>query len=275
MTNRVNLVADGRTREYLIFQPENDTEDLLPVIVSLHGTLGSAAQMMSFADFRPLAEKEPFFIVCPEGITQTWNDGRATKANLAGVDDVAFISELIDHLIATYPIDTRRVYITGMSNGGFMASRLACEIPEKITAMAAVAATLDRNAAIHQMTPLPVLYIHGTRDPMVPYNGGPTKAAGGDVYSHQQMIDIWVNVNACDSRSTQEITDHAKDSTTVTAKIYTSSLNKMQVCSYTINNGGHTWPNGPQYADKHFIGLVSHNLDACLTIWNFFRRFSR
>ena len=275
MQLRETIKAGSLVREYLIYIPEQLSQGrLLPVIISLHGTLGSAEQMMNFADFRPLAEREQFFIICPEGITQTWNDGRQTKAHLAGIDDVAFIDELITHLINTYPIDMTRVYITGMSNGGFMASRLACEIPGRIAAIAAVAATLDRNAGILPVKPLPVLYIHGTRDPMVPYTGGPTKAAGGNTYSHEEVVKLWTELDGCTELEVTEIADLANDGTSIIKKQYSNPGNKLRVISYTVKGGGHTWPSGPQYASKYFVGLVSHNLNGCAAIWDFFKDFS-
>lgn len=275
MQLRETIKAGSLVREYLIYIPEQLPQDsLLPVIISLHGTLGSAEQMMSFADFRPLAERDHFFIICPEGITQTWNDGRQTKAHLAGIDDVAFIDELITHLINTFPIDKTRFYITGMSNGGFMASRLACEIPGRIAAIAAVAATLDRNAGILPVKPLPVMYIHGTRDPMVPYLGGPTKAAGGNAYSHEEVVKLWAELDECTELDITEIADLKNDETSIIKKEYSNPDNKLKVVSYTVKGGGHTWPSGPQYASKYFVGLVSHNLDGCTAIWNFFKGFS-
>lgn len=270
------MTVNGLTREFLIYVPEPGVETAnLPVIISLHGTLGSAEQMMGFADFRPLAEKEKFLIVCPNGITQTWNDGRATKANQAGIDDVGFIDQLITHLITTYFVDAQKVYITGMSNGGFMASRLACELPERIAAIAAVAATLDKKAAIRPVKPLPVMYMHGTKDRLVPYAGGPTKAAGGNIFGHEEIVKLWAGIDQCtDSPTTTLIADNALDGTSLIKTEFSNPETGMQVVSYTVVNGGHTWPGGSQYAPKNFVGLVSHNLNACEAIWNFFKQYT-
>ncbi len=263
-------------REFLVYHSDYTQSELLPVVISLHGTLGSAEQMMNFADFRPLADAEKFIIVCPEGITQTWNDGRATKANKAGVDDVKFLDELITHLLANYPIDFKRVYITGMSNGGFMASRLACEIPDRITAIAAVAATLDKASSLRPTVPMPVMYIHGTKDRIVPYVGGPTKAAGGNVYGHEEVLSLWVDVNQCTHNTVVEtLPDEIADGTHVTRTVFSDPVNGNNVIGYTIVNGGHTWPSGPQYAPVNFVGQVSQNLDACQVIWDFFKAYSK
>jgi polyhydroxybutyrate depolymerase len=275
MQSRQTIRVGNLVREYLIYIPDElPQHTLLPVVISLHGTLGSAEQMMGFADFRPIAEREKFLIVCPEGITQTWNDGRNTKAHAAGIDDVSFIDQLITHLINTYPADAKRIYVTGMSNGGFMASRLACELPHRIAAMAAVAATLDKTTGIHPVKPLPVMYIHGTGDRMVPYLGGPTKAAGGNVYSHEEIVKLWAETDGCNKVGVSEIPDRANDGTSIIKKEFINPDTGLRVESYIIKNGGHTWPSGPQYAARNFVGLVSHNLDGCAVIWDFFKSYS-
>ncbi|MBS7562935.1 dienelactone hydrolase family protein [Mucilaginibacter sp. Bleaf8] len=272
-----HLLVYGLDRQYLIYIPDSvDKTEKVPVIISLHGTLGSAEQMMGFADFRPLADRDQFLIVCPEGITQTWNDGRATKANKAGIDDVSFIDQLISHLIKKYPVDERCIYVTGMSNGGFMASRLACEIPERIAAIAAVAATLDKASYIRPEQSMPVLYIHGTKDNIVPFAGGPTKAAGGNVFGHEELLHLWVNVNNCvDEPKVTEIGDRAGDGTKIIKHEYINPDNVVKVIGYTVVNGGHTWPGRPQYAPVNFVGMVSNNLNACEEIWRFFKQYSR
>lgn len=276
MQQREQLMVNGLTREFLMYVPSSAGINIsMPVVISLHGTLGSAEQMMGFADFRPLADREQFIIVCPEGITQTWNDGRATKANQAGIDDVGFIDQLITHLINVYQADESRIYLTGMSNGGFMVSRLACEIPHRLAAMAAVAATLDKLSSIRPAKPLPAMYIHGTKDRLVPYAGGPTKAAGGQVFSHEEMLKLWADVNACVTPpAVTQLPDTAQDGTSVTQQVFNNAETGRQVLGYTIENGGHTWPGGPQYAPKNFVGLVSHNLNACEVIWAFFKQYT-
>jgi polyhydroxybutyrate depolymerase len=149
--------------------------DKLPVIISLHGRLGTAAGQMHFADFRPVADREKVIIVCPQGIGRSWNDGRGTPAHDQGINDVKFIDQLITYLVLTCNADSARVYITGMSNGGFMSSRLACELRGRIAAIAVVGASMDLQGDYQPLGPLPVMYIQGTKDPLVPYQGGAMK----------------------------------------------------------------------------------------------------
>jgi polyhydroxybutyrate depolymerase len=124
-----NITVNGLKREFVTYVPAGISKsDKLPVVISLHGRLGAAAGQMRFADFRPIADREKVIIVCPQGIDRSWNDGRGGPANAKGIDDVKFIDQLITYIIDNYNTDSGRIYVTGMSNGGFMASRLACEL---------------------------------------------------------------------------------------------------------------------------------------------------
>jgi len=268
------ITVDGLQRHFVTYIPTTNSKEKLPVIISLHGRLGNGQKMMSFADFRPLADRDKFIIVCPDGINRSWNDGRATPANKKGVDDVKFISDLITYIINTYNGDAKRVYVTGMSNGGFMSSRLACELSDRIAAVAVVGASMDGSMSYHPVKAIPMMYIQGTKDPLVPYNGGAMKGAGGEIYGHAELLELWADADHCDKKPViSKLPDNAHDGTGVIKEEYANKDNKMQVIGYTITNGGHTWPGGKQYLPKAFIGTVTHNLNACNTIWAFFKQY--
>lgn len=173
-----SIVVDYVRREFITYLPDG-IQDKAPVIISLHGRLGIAVRQMTFADFRPIADRDKLIIVCPQGVERSWNDGRGTPANSRGVNDVKFIDELITYVIDTYHADPSRIYVTGMSNGGFMTSRLACELNKRIAAVAVVAASMDKDMAYQPTQPMPVMYIQGTKDPLVPFSGGQMKGAVG------------------------------------------------------------------------------------------------
>jgi polyhydroxybutyrate depolymerase len=230
--------------------------------------------MMSFADFRPIADREKFIIVCPDGIDRSWNGGGPTPANRKGINDVKFIGELITYIINTYNGDPKRVYVTGMSNGGFMSSRLACEMGNRIAAIAVVGASMITRMDYHPTQPLPVMYIQGTEDPLVPYNGGRTEGATGYAYSHTEVLDFWVGVDKCNTTPViTNLPDDAGDGTSIVKEEYTNKATGLKVIGYTITNGGHTWPGGTQYLPKGIIGKVSHNMNACEVIWAFFKAY--
>jgi polyhydroxybutyrate depolymerase len=267
--------VDGLTRKFVIYIPSvNNATDKMPVIISLHGRLGTGKGMMSFADFRATAQREKIIIVCPDGIDKSWNDGRPTPSEKKGVNDVKFIDQLISYILNTYHADEKRIYVTGMSNGGFMASRLACELNNRIAAVAIVGASMANNVDYKPNKPIPIMYIQGTKDPLVPFDGGALKnGAAGEAYSHAAVLKLWAGVDNCtDKPILTNIADDTLDGTTITREEYTNSSN-IKVIGYTITNGGHTWPGGSQYLPKFLIGTVSHNMNACDVIWGFFKGY--
>ncbi len=269
-----NITVDGLKRDFVTYIPAwaNGAEKL-PVIVSLHGRLGTALGQMRFANFRPIADKEHFIIVCPQGIERSWNDGRGTPANAKGINDVKFIDELITYILKTYNGDSTRVYVTGMSNGGFMTSRLACELNKRIAAIAVVGASMGKDIGFEPVKPMPAMYIQGTSDPLVPFAGGMMKAgAEGNIYGHEEMLQKWASIDGCDSNpAVSALPVIVNDGTSVTREVYSNSSNNIKVIGYTIVNGGHTWPGGSQYMPKFVIGPVTKNLNACEVIWEFFK----
>ena len=274
---RSSIIVDGTRRDFIVYIPAAlDSNNTYPAIISLHGRLGTAEGQLKFADFRSLAESEKFIIICPQGINRSWNDGRGTPAHQKGIDDVKFIDELIDHIINSYHIDSKRIYLTGMSNGGFMSSRLACQLNSKIAAIAVVGASMDKNEGYQAQWLMPALYIQGTSDPLVPFSGGRMKnGAGGEIYGHEEVLKTWASVNGCNLTPT--ITDLpvlVSDGTSIRKEVF-SGPSGIQVVGFTIFQGGHTWPGGTQYLPKAIIGSLSHNMNACNAIWDFFKQYRK
>ena len=274
---RGQITVDGINRTFVTYIPSLiNNQGKVPVIISLHGRLSTGEAMMRFADFRPIAEREKFIIVCPDGIDKSWNDGRPTPANKKGINHVKFIDQLITYIINTYHGDDTRVYIAGMSNGGFMASRLACELNKRIAAVAVVAASMARDVSYQPKLPMPVMYIQGTADPLVPFEGGAMKGAGGEIYSHQEILQNWVKADSCSSTPvTAGLPDIAHDGTTIIKEEYSPRAGAGLVIGYNVINGGHCWPGAGQYLPKFLIGRASGNLNACQVIWDFFKSFRR
>src|SRR5476651_1821166 len=187
------MMVNGIKRSFVTYVPIVALQEKMPVIISLHGGFASPKGMFHLADFRPIAEKEKFIVVCPAS-KNIWHDG----ADIGGIDDVKFIDQLITYIINTYHADASRIYVTGISNGGFMTSRLACQLHQRIAAIAVVAATLDEGEGYDLVSPLPVMYIHGTKDPVVSIGGG--KMFGRRIFSHQAIIDKWVALDGCNPK---------------------------------------------------------------------------
>ncbi len=263
------ILVDGAKRKLITYIPQNNSKEHMPVVIALHGGFATPKAMFRLANFKSLADKEKFIVVCPAS-KRFWHDGADTK----GIDDVKFIDVLISHVVEKYNVDAQRIYVTGISNGGFMTTRLACQLSNRIAAIAVVAATLDKEEGYEPKKPMPVMYIHGTRDPIVSYNGG--KLFGRKIYSHPEVIEKWVLLNGCSPEPAQtEIPDTKHDGTMIFEQEYTNKQNGLKVISYTIGNGGHTWPNGRQYFPEFLIGKTTRNLDGCEVIWNFFKGYKR
>ena len=279
----LNLTVDGIERTFNLYLPKGyNNAGPLPLIYVLHGGTGTPEGMLRLADFRPIADREKIALVYPAGIQKNWNDGRPTTPNQLGIDDVKFFNQTTDFLIENYSIDPSKVYATGISNGGFMSSRLGCQLSSKIAAIAVVAASMEANTiapACSPSQPVPALYIHGTLDPLVPFVGGEMSAngtAGGFILSHAQVIEKWINLNGCSSNpQITDLEDAASDGTTIRRRVYTNGANGSEVVSYVIQNGGHTWPQGYQYLSEFIIGKTSQDMNACEVIWDFFKKFDR
>jgi polyhydroxybutyrate depolymerase len=211
------LTVDGKERSYFRYLPAGwNNADKLSLMFVLHGGGGAPDGMMKIADFRAIADREKIVLIYPTGIEQNWNDGRPTNPNKLGINDVKFFNEMITTVSAKYTIDPKSIFSTGISNGGFMSSRLASELSDKFAAVASVAATMEKNTVFvncNPANPVSTLYIHGTTDPIVPFAGGTmTKGDGGVIASHTEIISKWVIVNKCTITPTiKDLPDIAND----------------------------------------------------------------
>jgi polyhydroxybutyrate depolymerase len=279
----VNLTIDGNARSFIIYLPAGfNNAGKMPLIFVIHGGSGTPEGMMNIANFKTISERDKVILVYPAGIQRNWNDGRPTVPNQLGIIDVGFFNQLCDHLITNYPVDGTRIYATGISNGGFMSSRLGCELSNRIAAIAVDAATIEATTiapTCNPGSPVPAIYIHGTSDPLVPFTGGQMTAggtAGGTILSHFQAIDKWISINRCSATPViTDLPDISNDGTTIKQRVYGGGTNASEVVSYVILNGGHTWPQGYQYLPESIIGKTSQDMNACEVIWTFFKRFRR
>ena len=164
-----SITHDGIQRDYILYIPEiYDGSTAVPLVLNFHGFGSSASQQMFYGDFRDIADTEGFLLVHPEGTSsigdQFWNVGFPGNSS-STIDDVGFTEALIDELATLYAIDLDRVYATGMSNGGFMSFLLACQLSEKIAAVASVTGSMTQDTFddCNAQHPTPVLQIHGTK----------------------------------------------------------------------------------------------------------------
>jgi polyhydroxybutyrate depolymerase len=273
-----SLESGGISRSYQVHLPSLKTQGL-PLVVALHGGSGDAVGMAKLTSLNTLADQEGFVVVYPNGFQKRWADGRGTtESEKAGVNDLLFLSSLVSQLGTQLRLDLSRVYATGISNGGFMTTRLACEASSVFAAVAVVAATMPQNivANCKPNVVMPLLLIHGTADTFVPEAGGQmTKGEGGLILSVNDTVSLWRNINACDNTPTSSMIDPANDGTSVTLERYTNCKAGSEVAFYKVMNSGHTWAGGLQYLPELIIGKTSRDINASQTIWAFFKRFSR
>nr|WP_315180551.1 PHB depolymerase family esterase [uncultured Flavobacterium sp.] len=279
----INITFDGVARNFIVYLPSGyNNSGKMPLIFAIHGGSGTPEGMINIANFKTIADRDKVVLVYPEGFQKNWNDGRPTAPNQLGINDVGFFNQMCDYMINNYSVDEKKIYATGISNGGFMSTRLGCELSNRIAAIAVNAATIEATTIAPNCKPnrpVPALYIHGTTDPLVPFLGGQITAggtAGGTILSHFQAIDKWVTINGCNPTPTvTDLPDIANDGTTIKQRVYSGGANGSEVVSYVVLNGGHTWPQGYQYLNEAIIGKTSQDMNACEVIWTFFKRFSR
>ncbi|MCC3312450.1 extracellular catalytic domain type 1 short-chain-length polyhydroxyalkanoate depolymerase [Nocardia africana] len=276
----VTVETGGLPRQYLIHEPSSRGPGKRPAVLIFHGGGGTAENMAATTGFDTLADTAGFVAVYPVGSGKSWNDGRGadTAAGANAVDDVAFVSAIIDRLVADDDVDPHRVYATGLSNGAMFTEYLGCRLSAKIAAIAPVAGPLPAADAADcaPSHPMPVLEIHGTADPIVPYDGGVVRVTSGrhgpgtsPVLSVDATQQLWRTKGECGPVTTSELPKTAEDGTAVHTAA-AACAGDARVAAYSIDNGGHTWPGGPQYLPAALVGKVSRQFDATTVIWQFF-----
>ena len=268
-TINASITHDGIQRNYILYIPEiYDGNTAVPLILNFHGFGSNAAQQMFYGDFRDIADTEGFLLVHPEGTTfignQFWNVGFPGISST--IDDVGFTEALIDELATLYAIDLDRVYATGMSNGGFMSFLLACQLSEKIAAVASVTGSMTQDTFddCNAQRPTPVLQIHGTEDDVVLYNGNTLSIPIADVISY------WVDYNNCETTPTTITFPDIdpSDGSTIEHSVYEDGDNGITTEHMKVIGGGHTWP-----GSVINTGGTNQDIDASMEIWLFFSRF--
>jgi polyhydroxybutyrate depolymerase len=272
---RHTLMVGGAARSYLLYVPSGyQSGRALPLVLVFHGGGSRARAMTTHTGFTRVAEREGFAVVYPEGLQERWNDGRGYGASH---DDVVFVRALLDTLGRRVTLDSSRIYATGISNGGMFAYRLACDLPGVLAAIAPVAGAVP--AALAERcagaAPVSVAAFQGTADPLLPYAGGGRGASGrGEVLSALRSVELWARVAGCPADGELEAArDSVRDGTRVRPRRWTGCRGGREVVLYTIEGGGHTWPDGPPVGPR--VGRVTRELDATEVIWAFFAAHPR
>jgi len=258
-----SLEADGRTRTYLLhLPPRYDGHSSLPLVLVLHGGGQGPESAERMSGMSAKADQENFMAVYPSGTGRlnkmpTWNSGNCCGYAMENhVDDVGFLRALIEKLERDNSADSKRVFVTGISNGGMMSYRAACELADKIAAIAPVEGA--QNVDCGPSAPVSVLVFHGTADHLVPFEGGTTRFQIGPVRSDNSVaaaVAFWVKQDGCSPAP------HHQESSEGHVDTYSGCKAGSGVQLYAIQGGRHMWP-GAAISGNH---VAATNL-----MWTFF-----
>ncbi len=288
-----HITFDGADRRYAIYIPKNLPDQNVPLVFELHGggiyiedMTGQSGHKTPFKLWMKVADTAKFIVIYPEGLNgaynkPTWNDCRGDCIVSSDADDVGFIEKLMDITAAQYHIDPNRIYVSGLSNGGFMAQRMGIERGNKIAAIASIVAAKpavsDCSAPVR---PIPVLFMNGTDDNHMPYNGGllsnPPNPDHGTVLSTPETINYWTQFNQTDTIPIYTtFPDLDPDDGGIVEKYkYPNGTNQTEVVFYKVNGGGHAAPSiREQYAPlfEQYFNKQNHDIEMVFEVWKFFK----
>ena len=291
------MTIAGLERTYILHVPtavaqnEPSGQTHRPLIIVLHGTYGTGRKMQLGLGFDAYADARGFYVAYPDAYqepgerqTARWNDGRGTLASSTqGIDDVAFLTSLVDEIGRQVMLDKSRVFVTGASNGGMMAYRLGCETSGIFAGIAPVIGNIPEPifAACNPSAPLSFLAINGDADPFIPFAGGevcgetPSRLCeGGLVMSQSESVARFAAANGCEGvPETAVLPTLVADGTSIEVQTYAHCANDAQVVAYVVHHGGHTWP--PRESQLAAGGQSTGNLAATSLIVDFFLALRR
>jgi polyhydroxybutyrate depolymerase len=280
------IAVDGVARNFSAEFP--DTKPA-PLVIVLHGNTQTGADMAERTSWSQVAKREGFGVVFPDGLNRAWADLRPSSKRGGrvppdGTDDAAFIVRLAEEFIADAVADPKRVYITGLSNGGAMTMTTVCVRADLFAAAASVIMNLtdESAAACHPSRPVPFLIMNGTADPLVPYQGGrgTSRFAVDGFWSTDKTLEFWRRANGCETRDAglADLEDRDKTDESTVTRISSNCPPGRDVVLYRVNDGGHRMPG--DLADARFprvvnflLGPQNHDIDGAEIIWEFFRKF--
>lgn len=262
----------GFERSYILHKPPgHDPTRPTAVVLVFHGGGGNAEQVARQTGFNIQADQAGFLVAYPNGTGRwrdkllTWNGGRCCGyAQKENVDDVGFVRAVIADLQRIAAVDTQRIYATGISNGGILSYRLACEASDLIAAIGPVAGTQNLSRC-EPKQPVSVIHFHGTADHHLPYDGGvgSQSKTGVNYSSVKDSVQFWLDVNRCPSTSTiREFAD-------IRHLAYRGCAQGSAVELYTVVGGGHAWPGGSGPAWRGG-DQPTRTISATRILWDFF-----
>ena len=255
-TSSLAVDHDGLPRRYLVHVPSVIDEGRpLPVVVDFHGNASNPEEQDGYSSFAALGEAHGFIAVHPEGtgLVRSWNAGVCCgEAQRNAIDDVGFARDLVADLAARTCIDANRIYATGLSNGGFLSYRLACEAADLFAAIGPVAGGLGiPPEQCIPVRPVPIVHVHGTADLIVPVGGNPLLGFA----PLDETIGGWIDRNGCERTASETTTSGDTRCTT-----YRGCEEDADVMLCTVEGGGHLWPGGTATSELVWAFLAQHQM---------------
>jgi Poly(3-hydroxybutyrate) depolymerase len=274
------LMLSGRARTFRMFVP-SQLGAPIPIVFVFHGTQEpghGATSIINLTHFDRIAETSHFIAIFPEAFDGNWNDGRQNdkaQSYLQGIDDVAFVDEILKKVEMTYPVDLHRIYAAGFSNGAIFCHYLAANRSTLFAAIAPVSGQLafPFSKKFHPKDSVSVLEVHGTSDPVVPYAGGRISDDGGEVTSVEETVEYWSRTDRCKSRYLQlpMANLNPNDDCYPEEFLWEDGRNDTEVVLCRVVGGGHTWPGNALPFYLFFLGNVCLDFSASEMIWQFFK----
>jgi len=290
---------DDHTRTFAVHLPQGyDSQQHYPVVILLHGRDQDAAEMARLTHFNEFADKDSIIAIYPNAVNGRWNIGvgqppsyrrgpyrrgpygpgypgprrppAEQRERPVRATDMQFLNRVLDRVTTHYSVDTRRIYTVGLGEGGFMAIRMGCNMADRIAAIAVVAAAMPKTLNCIPSRPIPALFMNGTDDPIVHFDGGRYKDGLIHLLSAEDTVKEWARLNHCAEKpSESKLPALQKGSKDTKVYLFDGCKENAQVALYAVKDGGHTWPGGEQYMNEKEVGKTSHALDANETIWSF------
>lgn len=263
-TSIQRIESGGLERNYLLHVPPGyDGSQPVPLVISLHGLASNAIQQATYSRWNDVADAQTFVAVYPQGTGRParWNSGGSRLGGDNGVDDIQFMRDLLTDLSKRLCIDPARIYVNGISNGGGMSYRIACQMADQVAAVGTVAgAFYEFPGGCHPSRPVPIIAFHGTADPLVNFNGNPRLGLPKII----TWASEWAARNGC--TTTEAIPPQGE----VSGIHYMGCKGDADVVLYRIEGGGHTWPGSS--VPVFFLGKTTRDINATDTMWAFFEK---
>lgn len=286
---RGTIVSSNETRSFMYYLPQSESDKPKSLIFLLHGGGGSGEGMVYLTRFSDRADELNYITVYPDGYKGRWNDGRNISFSVAdqkNINDIQFFRDLVLYFQSEYGIDESKIFVGGLSNGGFMAQRLLCEAPDLFTAGYSVAALTSTNLTkiCASSNPVSLGFIMGKRDDIIPYKGGKIFIPGdpnnpkkrhfaGENLSFEDSLHFWSKQMNCEGKRQANVPRMGSFwKRNIEYTEYSSCNHSATLEGYLIPDAGHIWPHGFYYTNEKKYGYLSEDLDTTEVLLNFFFR---